>query len=244
MMRRYARTRERETAWRLAAYILAASAILGPICSVLYRVVYLKKSTGLTEILWAFSIVLESICVVPQLLLLRQTSVPTVIDSFYLVTLGAYRGLYVLNWIWRAASGDLPDAISVVFGVIQTLLYLDFAWVYWTRQRVKLRGGHVVDADDLNKGFLVNRFARQGTNSGHDDDPNDLEGGNTGTTSVKASRWGARGVSIRADDTLDHRDQSRGDVANESTSLTDPDHFLDTEEDDESSAAWAAHPSR
>lgn len=43
--------------------------------------------------MWVFSEILESICVVPQLLLMRQTTVPTVIDSFYLATLGTYRFL-------------------------------------------------------------------------------------------------------------------------------------------------------
>lgn len=74
MTRRFARTREREKAWKLAAYILAFAAVTGPILSVLYRVSYLKRGTTFTEILWAFSIVLESVCVVPQLLLLRQVS--------------------------------------------------------------------------------------------------------------------------------------------------------------------------
>jgi hypothetical protein len=31
------------------------------------------------------------VCVLPQLLLLRQTTVPTVIDSYYLLALGSYR---------------------------------------------------------------------------------------------------------------------------------------------------------
>jgi hypothetical protein len=41
------------------------------------------------------------VCVLPQLLLLRQTTVPTVIDSYYLLALGSYRGFYILNWIHR-----------------------------------------------------------------------------------------------------------------------------------------------
>lgn len=233
MTRRFARTREREKAWKLAAYILAGSAVAGPICSVLFNVTYLKGSTNLIEILWAFSIVLESLCVVPQLLLLRQTSVPTVIDSFYLVALGAYRALYILNWIWRAAHGDRPDAISVVFGIIQTAFYVDFAWVYYTRQRVKLRGGTVVDSDDLNKGFLVNRFARARSSV---EEP--LEAGDQEAEQERprVNNWGKRGVSIRADDTLNEHDRAQGrsgaGQSAESALLTDPDHFLSDEEDD------------
>src|SRR6266536_599278 len=108
---------------------------------------------------WVFSIILESVCVLPQLLLLRQTSVPTVIDSFYLLTLGSYRGLYILNGMVRGWGSDhYWDPVAVMFGIIQSVLYLDFAWVYWTRQRVKLRRGGVVDSDDLRKGWLVNRI--------------------------------------------------------------------------------------
>lgn len=238
MTRKFARTREREKAWKLAAYILTFAAVVGPIASVLYRVSYLKKSTGFVEILWAFSIVLESVCVVPQLLLLRQTSVPTVIDSYYLVTLGAYRAFYILNWIWRSIQGDWPDAISVVFGLIQTAFYLDFAWVYYTRQRVKLRGGTVVDADDLNKGFLVNRFAR-----GRNAEEDTLEAGDENDENnirPNANKWGSRGVSIRADDTLDDHDRPQGRSKQssipEAALLTDPDHFLSDDENEDAPA--------
>ena len=110
--------------------------------------------------MWDFSEILESVCVLPQLLLLRQTTVPTVITSFYIVFLGSYRALYLLNWIYRGIETpeSPPKAVSVIFGIVQTALYLDFAWVYWTRQRVKLRNGGVVDADDLRRGWLLNRI--------------------------------------------------------------------------------------
>lgn len=236
MTRMFARTREREKAWKLAAYILTFSCVAGPVSSLMRH----KGVFKFTEILWAFSIVLESLCVVPQLLLLRQTSVPTVIDSYYLVTLGAYRALYILNWIWRATQKDFADPIAVVFGIIQTAFYIDFAWVYYTRQRVKLRGGTVVDSDDLSKGFLVNRFARN--RAGEEED--NLEAGEDGTENPRqrVNNWGQRGVSVRADDTLDAHDrvkvrpgESRGQ--NEETApLTDPDHFLSDDEDDDAPA--------
>ena len=109
--------------------------------------------------MWVFSEILESTCVIPQLLLLRQTTVPTVIDSFYLVALGAYRFLYILNWITRGAvEKDYRDPTSWTWGIIQTALIIDFAWVYWSRQRVKLRHGGVVDSEDFGRGWLVGRF--------------------------------------------------------------------------------------
>lgn len=237
MTRRFARTREREKAWKLATYILIASCVAGPACSLIYY----KGSFRFIEILWAFSLVLESLCIVPQLLLLRQTSVPTVIDSYYLVTLGSYRALYILNWIWRSIKGDYPNWIAVIFGIVQTAFYIDFAWVYYTRQRVKLRGGAVVDSDDLNKGFLVNRFARR-----HPAEEEDhLEAGEAGEDGTENPRprvnnWGQRGVSIRADDTLDAHDRVKvhpGQGENEETApLADPDHFLSDDEDDDAPA--------
>src|SRR5204863_3884962 len=138
MMRVYARTREREKAWKLGGYSLAGSLILAPIVTLIFEPRYnwrptwvrtsIKSLPTITKLnlqmLWAFSEILESVCVLPQLLLLRQTTIPTVIDSFYLLTLGSYRGFYCLNWIWRAAGKDMPDAISVIFGVIQIIRYI------------------------------------------------------------------------------------------------------------------------
>ncbi|KAJ7692859.1 hypothetical protein B0H17DRAFT_1200186 [Mycena rosella] len=90
----------------------------------------------LTEILWFFSIALESVCVVPQLILLRQTTVPTVITSRYLLALGS-------------------RSHRVLCGLVQTVFYLDFAWVYYSRQQVKLRNGVLVDSEDFEHGWLV-----------------------------------------------------------------------------------------
>jgi hypothetical protein len=155
---------------------------------------------------WVFSIILESVCVLPQLLLLRQTTVPTVIDSFYLLTLGSYRAFYILNWMIRGwGSEHYWDPVAVMFGIIQTALYLDFAWVYWTRQRVKLRHGGVVDSDDLRKGWLVSRIigGRRRDSLDEDDDSADESVHEDGNSNRKAStRWGPRGISISADDTL------------------------------------------
>lgn len=186
-----------------------------------------------TQWLWVFSQMLESVAVLPQLVLLRQTTTPTVIDSFYLVALGSYRALYCLNWIWRELdiNGYKPDAVSVIFGIIQTALYGDFAWVYYTRQRVKLRGGGVVDADDIRRGWLLNRiFGR------HIDDEDDEEnapalgaGGARGASGGGAARgsrakWGARGISISADDTtLEREGQEDGFVDGPSGEHVDPD---------------------
>ncbi|KIX07971.1 uncharacterized protein Z518_02625 [Rhinocladiella mackenziei CBS 650.93] len=232
MTRVYARTREREKAWKWGAYAAGASLIAAPLVSLIFNGWY--RST-LTEVLWTFSIILESICVLPQLLLLRQTSVPTVIDSFYLITLGSYRAFYLLNWIYRAFTPSKPDPISVIFGIIQTAFYLDFAWMYWTRQRVKLRRGGIVDADDLRKGWLVNRVINH-TRQPSDEDPepgNSTESGQP--QQPKVNRWGPRGISISADDTLHEHDRGKKASNNGNTEadpMLDDDTFVTDDEDD------------
>jgi ER lumen protein retaining receptor len=193
------------------------------------------------QVLWTFSIELESLAVLPQLLLLRQTSVPTVLDSFYLVTLGSYRFFYLLNWIVRGFGEAYFDPISVIFGIVQTALYVDFAWVYWSRQRVKLRGGGVVDSEDLGKSFLVRRFIGKGRgNTEEDDDVTDedaaLAGQESGTIRPSAPRtasgrtWGVRGISVSADDTLAEHDRATT-AARSHEAMADPDAFEDDDDD-------------
>jgi ER lumen protein retaining receptor len=237
MTRVYARTREREKAWKLGGYAFGGSLVAAPLVSMIFNGI---RNSPLTEMLWTFSIILESVCVLPQLLLLRQTTVPTVIDSFYLLTLGSYRAFYILNWIYRMFTYNKPDAISVIFGIVQTAFYADFAWVYYTRQRVKLRAGGVVDADDLRKGFLVNRVLDSAGRTSHEEDPEahaeDHESNHTPQAPRPSNnRWGARGVSISADDTLDHHTSKAmptGTTAESSAMLDDNDAFLSDEDDD------------
>ena len=53
------------------------------------------------EILWTFSIYLESVAILPQLFMVSKTGEAESITSHYLFALGSYRGLYILNWIYR-----------------------------------------------------------------------------------------------------------------------------------------------
>jgi ER lumen protein retaining receptor len=184
--------------------------------------------------LWVFSEILESVCVVPQLLLLRQTTVPTVLDSFYLVTLGTYRFMYVLNWIVRGINEPgYADPTSWVWGSIQTGLMIDFAWVYWTRQRVKLRRGGVVDSEDLGRGWLVGRIVGQ-KNVDFDFDeeataPRNDEAQNT-------NKWGRRGISVSADEGVEgaprRQSPTNGTADPERQPLADPAAFEDESDDD------------
>lgn len=200
--------------------------------------------------MWVFSEILESVCVVPQLLLLRQTTVPTVLDSFYLVALGTYRFLYILNWIMRGTKeDDYMDPTSWVWGTIQTALILDFAWVYWSRQRVKLRHGGVVDSEDLGRGWLVGRFVgRKSVDFDFDDETENARREEAGRPK---NAWGRRGISVSADegvhDAPRRKSPGNGNADPESQPLTDPAAFEDDDSDDgldaPTPAASASHES-
>ncbi|XP_076163732.1 ER lumen protein-retaining receptor [Ptiloglossa arizonensis] len=88
---------------------------------------------AIVEILWTFSIYLESIAILPQLFLVSKTGEAESITSHYLFALGSYRGLYLLNWVYRYYAQDHYDLIVIVSGLVQTVLYCDFFYLYITK---------------------------------------------------------------------------------------------------------------
>lgn len=85
------------------------------------------------EVLWTFSIYLESVAILPQLFLVSKTGEAESITSHYLFALGSYRALYLLNWVYRYYAEDHYDAIAIVAGLVQTVLYCDFFYLYITK---------------------------------------------------------------------------------------------------------------
>ena len=61
----------------------------------------LNHSFDVMEILWTFSIYLESVAILPQLFMISKTGEAESITSHYLFALGAYRALYIFNWAYR-----------------------------------------------------------------------------------------------------------------------------------------------
>ncbi|PBK88505.1 ER lumen protein retaining receptor [Armillaria gallica] len=104
--------------------------LLGP-CVVLSFIFNYKFSV--TEILWSFSIFLESVAILPQLFMLQRTGEAETITTHYLAALGIYRALYIPNWIYRYFTDGVVDPIAVTAGIVQTGLYLDFFYVYFTK---------------------------------------------------------------------------------------------------------------
>ncbi|KAJ1976949.1 endoplasmic reticulum retention protein [Dimargaris xerosporica] len=94
---------------------------------------------NVVDVLWSFSIYLEAVAILPQLFQMTRTGEAENITSHYVFALGAYRALYLVNWIYRYYSEGHVDTIAWVAGGVQTLLYADFFYIYFTRV---LKGKH------------------------------------------------------------------------------------------------------
>ncbi|KAF2097506.1 ER lumen protein retaining receptor [Rhizodiscina lignyota] len=124
MMNEYKPTHDPNLDTFKVEYLLGASAILGFVFPYRYNP---------AEMLWAFSIWLESVAILPQLFMLQRTGEAENITTHYIFALGIYRALYIPNWIYRYFFDSYFDPIAVVAGIIQTVLYSDFFYIYYTK---------------------------------------------------------------------------------------------------------------
>ncbi|XP_065017740.1 ER lumen protein-retaining receptor A-like [Musa acuminata AAA Group] len=84
------------------------------------------------EVFWVFSIFLEAVAILPQLILLQRSRNVDNLTNQYVLFLGAYRAFYILNWIYRYVTEDDYSAwIAWIAGVVQTGLYADFFYYYF-----------------------------------------------------------------------------------------------------------------
>lgn len=98
----------------------------------------LPLSDGSEQILWSWSYFLESVAIIPQLIMIRlyaeqNNGFVENITSHYVFTLGGYRVMYLLNWIYRFATEvDYWHPLIWVTGIIQTGIFSDFFYYYIT----------------------------------------------------------------------------------------------------------------
>lgn len=85
------------------------------------------------EITWSFSQWLESVAILPQLFMLQSQGESDLLTAHYIFALGLYRALYIPNWIYRYVAEERFDKISVCAGIIQTLVYSDFFYIYYNK---------------------------------------------------------------------------------------------------------------
>lgn len=109
-------------------YLLAPCAALGVLIN--------QDHWSLFEMIWAFSIYLEAVSILPQLFLLQKQGEVENLTSHYVAALGAYRGLYLLNWVYRYfTEDDYIQRIVWVSGIVQTALYIDFFYHYYQSKK-------------------------------------------------------------------------------------------------------------
>lgn len=102
----------------------------------------------IVEVLWAFSQYLESVAILPQIFLLIYTGSYEALTSHYLFCLGMYRVMYLLHWIVRYSRFGKVNGISLVCGIVQSLLYMDFFYRYITQVYMKAKKRYELNALD------------------------------------------------------------------------------------------------
>ncbi|RAK98057.1 ER lumen protein retaining receptor [Aspergillus ibericus CBS 121593] len=124
MLNDYKPTHDPNTDTFKVQYLLGFSALLA---------LLFPHDYSISEILWTFSIWLESVAILPQLFMLQRTGEADTITTHYLFALGLYRALYIPNWIYRYLAERHFQPIPVIAGIVQTLLYSDFFYIYYTK---------------------------------------------------------------------------------------------------------------
>ncbi|EPZ33033.1 ER lumen protein retaining receptor domain-containing protein [Rozella allomycis CSF55] len=129
MIVRFKSSLQRENDITKLEYFIVPCAIL----ALLFKVPSSSFFAWTIEYLWAFSIFLESVAIFPQLHMLQKTGEAETITVHFLFCLGGYRFFYVLNWIYRWAYGNPVESVVILPGLIQTLLYSDFFYIYYEK---------------------------------------------------------------------------------------------------------------
>lgn len=109
-------------------------------CLVLALILHGSRGNGfIVETAWAFSQYLEAVAILPQIFLLEYTERYDALTSHYLFCLGAYRVLYLIHWIARYYVYRRYNAISIIAGIVQTLMYADFFYHYFVQVLTKTK---------------------------------------------------------------------------------------------------------
>jgi ER lumen protein retaining receptor len=92
----------------------------------------LKRELNPIDVLWTFSIYLEALAIVPQLFVLQRYREVENLTGHYVFFLGAYRFLYILNWVYRSYYEPFyrHNWLVYISGAVQTALYVDFFYYY------------------------------------------------------------------------------------------------------------------
>ena len=131
--------------------------IVLPCAGVTLLTIAVNGDSDWMDVLWNFSIYLESVAILPQLWALRRYREVENLTGHYIFFLGAYRFFYILNWVWRSYNEEYEtrraSRVSLILasdklrplslaryyrhnfiaygaGALQSALYADFAYYY------------------------------------------------------------------------------------------------------------------
>lgn len=76
------------------------------------------------EILWTFSIYLESVAIVPQLYMIYETKKWEPIIKYYLLAFGSYRIFYMIKWIMFPKIEGHYDLIAISSATMQVAIII------------------------------------------------------------------------------------------------------------------------
>jgi ER lumen protein retaining receptor len=88
------------------------------------------RDYSVSEVLWTYSLWLESVVILPQLFMLRRTQRTDTLTKDYIFFLGSYRLFYVLNWVRKLIKKRKTEYVVWITGIIQSLVYCDFLYYY------------------------------------------------------------------------------------------------------------------
>lgn len=82
------------------------------------------------DFLWSYSLWLESVAFIPQIMILYKMRTVENFTSHYIGALGCYRFFYLLSWAYRFIMGHHIFWTSVIAGVVQTLVFAELVYEY------------------------------------------------------------------------------------------------------------------
>ncbi len=96
---------------------------------------FYESAQWFLQLFWVFSIYLEALAIVPQLIILQRYREVENLTAHYVFLLGIYRALYIVNWVYRSYTEVFYRHNWVVYvcGFVQTCLYIDFFYYYFLR---------------------------------------------------------------------------------------------------------------
>ena len=84
------------------------------------------------DLCYNISLALESVAILPQLVMTQETEDCESMTGQYIVTLGLYRFFYLIHFIILRFQRRGIDLFMIITAIIQTGLYADFFYVYYS----------------------------------------------------------------------------------------------------------------